>query len=158
GGAAFNAGGRKRRAMDLDDAFPRAPRPAVQPVDVLRDEAGKLAGTLHGNDRAMRRVRLGTPEHRIRLGRELPVVAPGALVRAEKIEGQLSRVVPGPETAGRAEIRNPRFGRDACAGKENDRLRTREHTRRFADARSGGCAFSFCIDARSVAQTHVTSL
>ena len=122
--AAIEAGGVGRVAVQLDDLGVRHARALVQPVDVLGDDGAHAPLLDQLGERAMAGVGLGL-EHGL-VGRELAAPGlPAHLLRRHEVV-EVDRLVLGPDAAGRAEIRNAGFGRDAGAGEGDDPLgRTR---------------------------------
>src|SRR5258708_28330770 len=90
----------------------------MQIVDVLGDDGGNLAGPVERGERAVTAPRLCSGKGRLHRKSPPPGFIPGVGTGDEFIERD--RPVAGPQSARRAEIGNPGFGRDTGAGEGND--------------------------------------
>jgi hypothetical protein len=90
----------------------------VQVVDVLRDHARHLAGAIEARQRPMAAAGFGAAELVHHGEAPLPGFVACLLARQKFVE--LNRPVLGPQPAGRAEVRDAAFGRDAGAGEWYD--------------------------------------
>ncbi len=120
-GPAVDAGGTQRGPVDFDGALARVAGFEVKAVNVLGDQAKQLARPFKRGNRAVSGVGLGVAQHRVGLGGQAPVIAPGLGAGAEEVEGELSRIVLGPQAAGRTKIGDAGLGRDAGAGQHQHR-------------------------------------
>jgi hypothetical protein len=93
-------------------------RGLMQIVDVLGDDGGDLAGPVERGKRAVAASRPRRGKGRFHRKAPPPCLIPGIGTGDELIERD--RAVAGPQSAGRAEVGNPAFGRNAGAGEGND--------------------------------------
>ena len=105
-------------AVQFDDVFGSDARGLVQIVDVLRHHAGRLAGPVERSQRTVPAPRLCAAE--LILHGEAPPPGLVAHLLAGQEIGELDRPHLGPDAAGRAEIRDAAFGRDAGPGERHD--------------------------------------
>src|SRR5207302_3327913 len=99
--------------MQLDDMVGRKTRSLVQIVDVLGDDGGNLAGPVQRGERAVAAPRLcGSKD---RLHRKAPSPRLVACVPAGYKFIERYRAIARPQSAGRAKVGNPAFGRNAGA-------------------------------------------
>ena len=102
----------------------------MQAVDVLGDDVRDVAA------RDELRAMADVPGAGLRLAdrladhQETPPGFKPRLLRGEEIL-ELDRLVFGPEAAGRAEVRNAGFGRDACTREDHRAACALDHARQF---------------------------
>src|SRR6185503_10615157 len=110
-----------RVAVQLDDIGGVDAGCLVQVVDILRHQSRHLAGAVEARQRAM--AAAGPGGGKARLHGEAPPPGLVAHLPAAKEVVELDRPVFAPQPAGRAEIRDAAFGRDAGAGERHDPAR-----------------------------------
>ena len=97
----------------------------MQIVDVLGDDRGNLAGFIKRGERAVASPWPRGGECRFHCEAPPPCLVAG--IRACNKFVEWNWTVAGPQSAGRAEIWNPAFGRDAGACEGNDSGCLRDH-------------------------------
>src|ERR1041384_3630020 len=116
--------------MKLDELVVRDSGNSMQPVDVLRDQAQKLAVRFEVADRKMRDVRLHCFVELIGCFLELPVTNPRRFAGHELVE--INGLVPCPYAARTAKVGDAGFGADSGAGEKDDSIRRLEASCEFA--------------------------
>ena len=97
----------------------------MQIVDVLGDDGRNFAGLVQRSERAVTASRPRRGERRLHRKAPPPRLVPGTRAGDEFVERD--RAVARPQSAGRAEIGNSAFGRNAGAGEGNDGGRLGDH-------------------------------
>src|SRR5690348_8232437 len=131
---AIETGRVRRIAVQLDHLLGRNARSLMQVVDVLRNDCRSLARTMERRKGTMPPA--GTSCGKLGVHGEAPAprLVTRLLARHELVEG--NRPVLCPHAAGRAEIRNAAFGRDARPGERYDSPGVRDQLAQPSD-RSG---------------------
>jgi len=94
------------------------PRLLVKVIYILGNDAVQPAHLVQLGDGVVGEVGLG-PGGQVPLPQHPPLLSPGFGVGNELLVGKVVGVKAFPDTAGTAEIGNPRFGTDAGAGEDH---------------------------------------
>src|SRR5205085_6837343 len=105
-------------AVHLDDVTGLEAAVLVQIVDVLGDDRRRLAGPVERGERTVPPPRLGRGKGRFHGKASPPGLVAGLLAHDELVE--IDRAIFGPDAAGRAEVGDAAFRRDAGAGEGHD--------------------------------------
>src|SRR6266849_2276451 len=130
--SAADAAGVSGIAVKLDNMIRREAGDLMQIVDVLGDDGGNLAGLVERSERAVAAPRLCCGKCRLHRKAPPPSFLPGVRACDEFIERD--RTVAGPQSAGRAEIGNTAFRRNAGTGEGNDGGRLGDHVAELFNA------------------------
>jgi hypothetical protein len=120
GALASEAPGAGGVTVQLDHPVRGQAGPLVEIIDVLGDHAVELSEPPQAHQRVMRRVGLGTSDHREGGAPQLPVAAATGLARHEVLEGELAGIEAVPDATRAAEVRDPGFGAHPGSGEGDD--------------------------------------
>ena len=128
---AFKAFGKFDRAVQFNDAIFCIAGRVVQAVDILRDYARQFAELFQLDDGVVGGIRLVVGGDQFLA--QLPVPPAGLRIGYELLDGEIRRVVPGPDTVGTSEIGNARFRADPGAGKNRHSVSLPDESGRRCD-------------------------